>query len=369
MVAVFVAIYLYQSGYSLLFIACFFACMFGLRAFFAYPSAFIIARVGPKHATLLANLLSIPALLCLATLESFGVGSLIFYLVFYAASNSLYIISHHVDFSKIKHRLHAGKEIGYMVALERIAMAVSPLLGGVIAYVFGPQATIITAVVLFAVAAWPLLLSPEPVRIHQRITFKYIAWPKVYRSLIAQSALSWDFIATGIVWSLFVALAVFGTETDAVYAQVGAVASVAIASSLITVRVYGALIDKHRGGDLLRLGAIGTGLIHLIRPFISTSAGVVLANVSSEAAKSAYNMPFIKGAFDLADNLPGYRIVYMALIDIAGCIGAALGLLTLGALTTFFDDIGSLQMFYFVSAAVVLAITLHGLPALRTYRH
>ena len=368
MVSVFVAIFLYQSGYSLMFIAVVFACMFALRGILAYPSAFVIARFGPKHGTMLANMLSIPALLSLAALESKGIPALMAYLVFHAASTSLYVISYHVDFSKIKHRLHVGKELGYMVILERIAMAVSPLLGGFIAYLFGPQATLVVGSLLFAIAALPLFMSPEPVRANQRITFRYIPLGKLYRGMIAYAALGWDFTATGIVWSLFIALAVFGTDSDAVYAQVGAVASVAILASLAAVKVYGALIDRHQGDKLLQFGTIGSALIHLVRPFISTATGVVLANATTETAKSAYSMPFYKGMYYQADNLPGYRIVYMAVMDIAVSAGAVLGLVILAALCAVIDEIGSMQVFYFITAFAVLAHMAHGFGALRVFR-
>jgi hypothetical protein len=106
----------------------------------------------------------------------------------------------------------------------------------------------------------------------------------------------------------------------------------------------------------------------LARPFIGSGTGVVLANISSEAGKAAYSMPFIKGAFDLADNLPGYRIVYMALLDFATCIGAVLAMIALGGMTILFDEIGAMQIFYFISAFVVLFIMAHRLPALRIYR-
>ena len=368
MVSVFVAIFLYQNGYSLTAISLFFAFYCALRAAFAFPSAHIVARVGPKHATLISNIASVPALLGLATLETQGFAAILCYVIFQCFSVSLYTIAYHTEFSKVKHRSHSGKEIGYMFALERIAMAVSPLLGGFIAFVVSPVATIIAAAILYALAAAPLFYTGEPIRIHQKISFKYIPWARVYRSLISEAAGGWDFTATGIVWSLFVAIAIFGTGSDVVYAQIGAVSSLAIIASVLTARMYGKIVDRHRGGELLRFGVAITSLMHVVRPFISTPSGVALANLTTEAGKSAYYMPFLKGVFDLADNLPGHRIVYMALIEISFSIGGALALLTLAYITLWLPNIASMQLFYFVSGLVSLLLLNHGLRALRIVR-
>jgi hypothetical protein len=52
----------------------------------------------------------------------------------------------------------------------------------------------------------------------------------------------------------------------------------------------------------------------------------------------------------------------------AVCAGAVLSLLTLGASSLLFGDIGGMQAFYFVTAAAVLAVLAHGLGALRIIR-
>lgn len=365
MVSGFVAIFLYQNGYSLTFIAGYFALQFLLRGMLAVPSAYVIGRIGPKHATLVSNMTYVPAMIALSSLESNGITALALTLIFQAISASLYNVAYMVDFSKIKHSIHAGKEIGYMVALERIAMAISPIVGGFVAYMFGPQATIILAAVIFSLAAWPLLLTSEPVRTHQHITFNDFKWSTIERSLIAQSGIGWDFVTSGIVWSLFVSITIFGTENDSVYAKMGIVASVSIIASVLTSRLYGILIDQKRGNRLLNFGVIGSSLVNISRAFVTTGTGVVLTNVANEASKTAYNMPFLKGVFDLADELDGHRIAYMALLEIAICSGGGLALLTLAYLSTAFSDIVSMQMLFMFSAVMVFLISLQQFKALR----
>ena len=149
MVNVFVVIYLYQNGYSLTFIAFVFAGYYLFRALISYPFAYLIARIGPKHATLMSNFLFIPSLLMLIALPEYGLISIAGFTIFQALSLSLYDMAYLVDFSKVKHEERVGKEIGYMQILDQIARGASPFIGGFIAYWFGPQATLFVATFIF----------------------------------------------------------------------------------------------------------------------------------------------------------------------------------------------------------------------------
>ena len=117
MVSGVVSIYMYQLGYPLWYIFAFFTLYFLVRAMLAFPAAWFIARVGPKHGSLVSNFLGIPALLALTQLEGLGVYALTVYGIFQGFAVSLYVISYHVNFSKVKHSEHAGKELGFMYML------------------------------------------------------------------------------------------------------------------------------------------------------------------------------------------------------------------------------------------------------------
>ena len=175
-------------------------------------------------------------------------------------------------------------------------------------------------------------------------------------------------VSTSWVWAVFVAIAVFGTTNDIVYAQVGALLSIAFVASLLFSHLYGTVIDRRRGGELLRGSVWGDSLLHLLRALVSTPLGVVIVNVVNEASTSGYTMPFLKGQYDMADNLPGYRIIYMALMECAVGLGAFFMMLILLGLSYWLGDIHGLQVGYVVIALLVLPILGHGFPALRSTR-
>ncbi len=368
MVSIFVAIYMYQNGYNLTFIMFFFVCYYVLRAVLSFPFAYVIARIGPKHATLISNLLYIPALLLLVMLPEYGLVAIAGYAFLQAASLSLYDMAYLIDFSKIKHEEFSGREIGYMNMLEQIARGSSPFIGGFLAYWFGPQVTLFVAAGIFTISALPLFFTGEPVKTHQMITFHGIPWRRLWHPIVAFAADGYDTIASSLIWSLFIAIAIFGISDNTVYAQLGVLASITMIIGVVAAKFFGAIVDRTRGRELLNAGAIANAFTHAARPFVATPLGVLFVNIFNVLATTAYILPFLKGMFALADDLPGYRIAFISIMNAAASLGAAVLCLIAGVLSLFFDEILSLQITYVVTALITLLIMTNRFPALRRNR-
>lgn len=364
----FSGVYMYQLGYHVWQIFLIFAGYFAVKALSSIPAAYFIARFGPKHATLVSNILYIPGLIALTQAEGLGLTALALWAFITPVAVTLYDVSYHTGFSKAKHRLHAGKEIGFMYIAERVGAGLSPLIGGVIAYIWDPTATMWAACLLFVVSAGPLFLSPEIVLTRQKITFRGFNWRGSWRGMVAGFGLGVDSGSAIAGWSLFVALAVFGTASNAVYAQIGSLATVGIIAALVFSQLYGSLIDKRRGGELLRYAVVGNALLHMVRPFVSTPVGAALMNVMSEAATTGRGMPFLKGQYDTADDLPGYRIVYMSMMQLALAFGSMLFCIAAAWLVALTDDVRGLQLSFVVVSLTSLLVLAHGFSALRSPR-
>jgi MFS family permease len=366
MVSIFVAVYLYQNGYGLTFIAFFFAGYYVFRALTSYPFAYVIARIGPKHATLLSNFLYIPAMLILVTLPELGIYAILGFAFLQSSSLSLYEMAYLVDFSKIKHDDHAGKEIGYMHMLEQIARGSSPFVGGFIAYWFGPQMTLFVAATLFLLSAIPLFFTPEPVKTHQSITFHGIPWKRIRRPMVAYAAVGYDTIASSLLWSLFIAIAIFGINSNTIYAQLGVLATLTMITGILSAKIFGMIVDRTKGKELLRVGVFANSLTHISRLFVATPLGVVFVNIFNELATTGFTLPFTKGMFALADDLPGYRIAFISIMNASASLGAAILCTLAGVLSLFFDEAVALQITYAFTAVAVLGILVHRFPALNS---
>jgi MFS family permease len=353
--AAFMSVFLYQNGYSIAFIATYWAIYYFLKIFMAFPAAQYASRFGPKHGILLSNLLYIPAMILFVYVPSIGMPALIGTSLLQGASATLYNICYYINFSKVKSVEHAGKEIAYMNIVEKIATGLSPLVGGLLAFAAGPEATMWAAAGLFAVASIPLLRTGEPPRSRQKFVFRGFPWRLAHRSLIAELGVGFDVLASGTVWSLLVSVVILGTDNNNVYAKLGALLSVVLLAAIASSYAFGRLIDRRRGGDLMQVSVIGDALVHAVRPFV-TSVGVVLGiNIANEMTTTGYTLAFVRGMFDTAD-LSGHRITYLACIEVMANLGAAIAGVAFVICVLLFGDVQGMKNFFFVAAVAVLII-------------
>ncbi len=365
LIGVFVAVFLFQTGYSVLFILGFFALYYVVRALLCLPAAYLVAFMGPKHGTLFSNLMFIPSFIALYLVPDLGLPMLITYGVLQSFANCLFNISYNVDFSKVKHVEHMGKEIGFMQIMDRFGTALSPLFGGLIALMFGPQVTIIVAIALFAVAAVPLFFTPEPVATHRQVRFRGFPWRDFSRPLMSHIGIGTDVVASTVIWPLFLVIVVFTTGTNEVYAQIGGIASVTILASLLIAKAYGVLIDKKRGRELLLYSVIANSTLHLSRFVITTPLTALAFNVVNEVTTTGYYMPYMKGLYDTADRDEDFRITFVTLCEVMASIGGGLILAIAALLVYIAGETVGLQMQYVAAALLGLLIAAHDFPIYR----
>lgn len=325
------------------------------RMAIAIPSAHLAAYYGPKHGIYLSNLLYVPAMIFLAVLPQTGLVSIIGWGLFAGFSVTLYNLCHLVDFSKVKDVNHTGKELGYMYILEKVALAVSPILGGFVALLLGPEVVMWFAAAAILAASLPLMTSSEPTKTHQKIEYKGFPWRNLKSTLIAEFGVGYDIFSTSMVWGLHLAVTVFANTGNAVYLSIGALSGATIIVGLVASHIYGKLIDSKKGGILLKYSVLANSLTHLSRPLANTSLEILAINISNEAATTGVNMSRLRGLFDTAD-FSGHRILYLSIAEIISISGAFVASLVGLILLHFIDDADTAFSWYYVVAAPVVLI-------------
>lgn len=352
---VFMAVYLYQHGYSVSFIVCFWGMFFAFKALISLPAAAYAARFGPKHGILLSNLLYIPSMIIFPFTPQLGLAALGAVIVFQGFSAALYDLCYKIDFSKVKSVDHAGKEIAFMNIVEKIAKGISPFVGGFLALLAGPRATIWAAALLFLLASLPLFRTGEPIRSHQRLVFRRFPWRLAIRSWIAEIGVGIDATSSGVVWSLFVVVAVLQSKGNEVYAELGALMSVVLFASLISSYIFGRIIDNRRGGDLLKYSVLVNSVVHLMRPFAGNPAMVAGVNMANEMATTGYMMAYLRGIFDTAD-LSEHRVTFLGFCEMALNIGAAITAGLVFWMISLFGDVNGFKALFFLASFITLII-------------
>ncbi len=360
-VMAFGSVYLYKLGYEVTEIALFWALYYGVKTVAAGPIALLIARIGPKHGLLVANLLFAVGLACLMVAPVFGSTAILAWCFIQGFAGTLNNVCYLTDFSKVKHSKHAGKEIGYMNIVEKVAAGSSPLIGGVVASLFGPSWAFFLSITLFMLSAVPLFRTAEPVRTHQKISLRGFPWRRTWRSIRANTGFGVDVVASGVAWNLFISVAIFASDGDELYAKIGFFTSISLVVALAASYVFGRLVDHRQGLLLLRSSVIVNSLLHLLRPTVSSSTGIILTNAANEAAYTGYTLAFTRGEFDLADT-PGYRIVYLSLMEVAGNAGATIAALVIASFAAIYGSIEGLSIFYVFAAFVTLLMAAPRFP-------
>lgn len=360
-IGVFVPIYLYKLGYSIPTVALFMAGLFATRVVADIVSGYLVARVGPKHIILASNVLQIFGLVLLLYLPQWNI-PLWFVSVTWGFASSLFYVAYHVDFSKIMHRLNGGKELGFMTIVERVGAALGPVLGGVVATLFGAQYTIMAAIALFVAAVIPLFLTAETTRLHQKISFIGLPYKKLWRDFASYAALSADNTISITVWPLFAAITVLTVNT---YASIGLVTSLGVVAAILAARFIGRVVDRSQGVALLNWSVSADMLLHLVRTVTTSFGGVLMVNVANEVLTTGYRLPFTKGMYARADDLPGFRIIYIVVMELIGDIGKTAAWLLVLGLCLLADPVTALWLSFFVIAPISLLMRLQRFPALK----
>lgn len=363
-VLVFVSVYLYRIGYGLELIALFWAIYYGLKALFTPAAALIIARFGPKHGVLYANILLAIGMVFLFFTEQSGVAALAGWCVFQSFAGTLNNLSYMTDFSKVKSVKHAGKELGYMNIVEKIAGAVSPVVGGIVASLFGAPSAMVLAGVFFLLSAIPLFRTAEPTRLHQKLSLVGFPWRLTWRNFRAQFGVGFDYFTSSMAWILFISIVVFAADGSEIYAKIGILGSLAFAVVLIASYLFGRLIDRRKGYLLLKVMVIANAITHLFRPTVGSMIGVVANNAANDVVTTGYTMAFNRGEFDTADS-SGFRIVYLSIREVFLNMGASIGALMLAGLAFAVEPRTALSVYFVLAAGVVLIIAT---PRFRMYQ-
>lgn len=348
-VNLFAAVYLYKLGYSVFFIVLMYGIIYLGKVPFSYVAAKYIAYYGPKHGIFIAGLIRVPSLIAFMFASQYGLPAVIIFAVLQQISATIYDLSYLVDFSKVKHILSAGKEISTMIIVEKFARIISPVIGGAIASMYSPQATIFVACLVFMISAWPLMRTMEPTKTRSKLHFDGFPWRLARSSFISETVVGFDFVVSGMAWTLFLAVVVMADYGNDTYAALGGLVSLGVLASVITAWTFGKMVDRQQGRILLVFGTIANTIIHLFRPFATAIPGVIGVNIANETATSAYAIPFTRHVFDIADS-SGFRIPYMMFIEMALNFGLALGCFVLAGCVAMMGETEGLKLIFVIGA-------------------
>lgn len=308
LIGIFIPVYLWQQGFAIADIALFFSVVYLIRILIEPFTAKLVAMYGPKHVLRASYPLEILFLLAIIAIGNhylpFWFGPPLLALAF-----STFFIPFNADFSNVRSAKEVGKQLSLLKIFEKIAGAIGPLAGGLIAASFGFEITIVLALTVTLIAMIPLLLDGEngsQKTFHYE--FKWANYKDMFDDAMVYIGRGFDITIYAIFWPLFAVITIFSAEA---YAGLGLITALGLGASLFSAHLIGQLIDNRRGRQLMRVGIIVGAMVHYIRPFVTSIPGAASTNVVGDTAGSAMDMPLLKGMYYRANHYKHGRVAYL----------------------------------------------------------
>ena len=351
-----IAVYMYKIGYSLVFISLFWVAYFMLKVVIMLPLAQLIASIGPRKSIIISNFLYVPSMIAFMFVEQYAMPMLVITVIFQTSSAALYDMGYLVGLSRLsRDSSRGGRAVAMMKIAETVAKGLSPLIGGILAMMFDPRASLVVSLLFFVLASMPLIKMVDSMKTGFRLAPWGFNWKQATQSLLVQIPIGFDYYASTTAWSLFLVVLIFASGGNEVYAKLGALTSLILVVSLVSAYAYGKLIDKKAGGQLLVWTAIGSVVSNLFRVFVRTPIAAIGTNAAHEMMATGYSMAYTRGMMDTA-NQTGYRVFYVAMTQLTVNLGAGLAALVLAVIIALLGDSIGFSVFYAITSVVVIGI-------------
>jgi MFS family permease len=283
-ISIFVPIFLYKIGYSILEIIVFEIVLYAIVFLMFLLGVKLSNKIGIKHTILLSVPFAIATFVILKYLD-YGSGLLYLIAAADATSRGLFWAAMHLNFSEASDKKKEGVQVGLFHSISATLAIVAPLVGGLLATYAGFGLTfIIVSVILFA-SAVPLFFTKD-----RKSTMQYSVKELVNRKHItndlAYLGTSFRFVGAGVFWPLFIFIS--GIKVVAI----GSIYTVVHIFRAITTIIVGKSCDKHNKGTFVKIGAIIHGTSIMVRGFVTGIIGVGAVTIWGGIGNPILDVPF-----------------------------------------------------------------------------
>jgi MFS family permease len=293
-VGIFVPIYLLNLGYSLQVVLFCLLLQQALGFVFFIAAGFWAERFDLRALVVASYLLVFPYLGGLHLLEA-GTVPLWVVIVVNALRLSLYWFPLHVFFAQHAEDAKMGDNVSKLQAFPKALRIASPLVGGIIASVFGFQALFALSAMLYIFCLWPLLSLPA---IRTAIALRLGRFFELARNNVRYMAAEFAQIireeAEGVIWPIVVFLSVRNTVS------VGAVGTLAAVGGILFTLLVGRYTDTVDKKLLMKIGGGGAALVWLGRYFFHEEIAIYSLTAAAGFFETLLVVPFTATIFSLA---------------------------------------------------------------------
>lgn len=305
LVTIFVPIYLYKTGYPVIWILFYYFLLPLTAITLAASIAKVVATVGVKRSILLSAFFKVMFFVALRLLPIFPWLFAVLP-IFNVLKTQFAALSYHLNFVEHSDRKHRGRQVGALQATALFATLLAPLFGGFIIAWFGFKILFFIAIVLIFISTVPIMLLQ-----HKKVSIEFNAkgiWRDLFKKENTPLFISYGGYAVEewigfVVWSIFIFLILKNTE------QVGIVNSIVAGLTFLVFYLVGKLADKKDKRHLIRVGNVLYFFGWLGRLFADSFSSVVFIDSYKNITGNILHLPWSAYSYDLAAKRDYFRFI------------------------------------------------------------
>jgi len=274
LIGIFIPIFVYQLTGSIEKVILFFLIWKVAQLLVQAPVGYLICRIGPDNSIALAAVLHIGFLVSLI----FSINNPLFLSIapiFAGIASPFHWIPYHTAFSKESDGKKLSEQVSTNTILQRVAAALAPLVGGILAAELGFSFLYFAAVTFLVVSIFPIFLDQYNKK------SQWIGGVNIYKNifradfrpfLIAFLGTGLEGVAYAVFWPLYMMEKLGNLE------KIGFVSTAALLVSLTVLHWTGKKAKKY-GNRLTKVGGLISGANWLWRSLISGLSAITFTDI------------------------------------------------------------------------------------------
>lgn len=308
LVSVFVPIYLYQLGFSMMEILLYYFLLpinsIILTRYFVAP---LVIKVGVKKSILYSVIFKIIFFVGLQILP--GASWLIFILpTLNVLKTQVGSLSYHLNYLEHSDATKRGREVSAIFGSTLFAGLMAPLFGGLIISLAGFNVLFTLAIILMIVSAIPILWLPKQKTVGEVPFETKGMWREMFRSSNIPLFVSYGGYAIEewigfVVWSLFIFFMLKSTT------EVGAINTIVAGITFCVFYLVGRLSDKKDKKQLIKFSNFLYFFGWVGRIFANNFGAVVFVDSYKNITGNMLQVPWVAFSYDLAAKRNYFRFI------------------------------------------------------------
>ncbi len=316
MIALFIPIYLIkEANLGLEHVLLFYVISVSAYILSAFLGAFFCSKLGARHIMILMQPFYI-LLYVLIYLMKFKPSLLVNVAILSGIVDGFFWLSYHSIFANSTDKAHRSEEISIGNVLMILIGILGPVIGGLLINYLGFLSLFVLVGILLMLSALPLYRAKD---LSDGFKFKIndVFNRKHFRDFLGFFGYGLFGIGEAILWPLFLFLVLVN------YVAIGGLVSLSGILRAVVSYATGKAGDKIGRRVFVNAGGVLNSLSWFIRPFFSTSMGVMIVTLYSGLTSMLFEGPFTALVYDRA-NYHNHRLEYLAFRQIALGLGQLL---------------------------------------------